>query len=151
VRPFIDSTGVYVKDVTYGGLSVLHTPLRLGSAIGDAGVKVIVARDGGGAAATVTEDNKPVGSARVYIFPAETRTEAELQEQLVSGTVDQNGNYQTGLLLAPGKYCAIALRRPVDPTPESLGKLLRARIKAKEVEIAAGQTAQVNLEPASIE
>jgi len=151
VRPFINSPGVYVKDVTYGGLSVLHTPLRLGSAIGDAGVKVTLARDGGGAAVTVTEDNKPVGDAHAYIFPADAQTEAELQERIVSGSLDQNGNYQTGLLLAPGKYYAIALRKPVDPSPESIGKLLRARIKAKEVEIAAGQATQVNLEPVSIE
>jgi hypothetical protein len=150
--------GVYVKDVTYGGNSVMYAPLGVGSAMGDASVKVILARDGGGAAVQVTEDGKPVGDAWVYFFPADVRSEAELQARLISGSTDQSGNYQTeygnyerGLKLAPGKYFAIALRTPVDATPESVGKLWRGRTKAKEVEIAAGQTAQVNLELAGID
>ena len=92
-----------------------------------------------------------MGEARVYLFPADIRDEAELQARLFSGSPDQSGNYQTGLALAPGKYFAIALRTAVDATPESVGKLWRGRTKAKEVEIAAGQTAQVSLEPASID
>ena len=39
--------GLYVKDLTYGGQSVLGKALRVGSAIGDAGLRVVVARDGG--------------------------------------------------------------------------------------------------------
>jgi hypothetical protein len=151
VRAAMNSPGVYVKDVTYGGNSVRYTPLRLGSAMGDASVKVILARDGGGAAVQVTENSKPVGDVRVYLFPADIASEAELQARLFSGSPDQNGAYQTGLALAPGKYLAIALRSPMDATPESVGKLWRGRAKAKEVEIAAGQTAQVSLEPASID
>lgn len=53
-----------------------------------------------------------------------------------AGSPDQNGNYQTGTALAPGKYFAIALRTPVDATPEAVGKLWQARAKAKEVQIA---------------
>jgi hypothetical protein len=152
VRAFmINLPGVYVKDVTYGGNSVRYTPLRLGSAMGDAGVKVILARDAGGAAVQVIEDSKPVGDARVYLFPADIATEGEMQARLFSGSPDQNGNFQTGLALSPGKYLAIALRTPIEATPESVGKLWRSRAKATEVEIAAGQTAQLTLEPASID
>ena len=147
----MNAPGVYVKDVTYGGNSVLHAPFRMGSAMGDAGIKVILARDAGGAAFQVTEDNQPVGDARVYLFPADIRTEGELQARIFSGSPDQNGNYQTGSVLAPGKYFAIALRTPVDATPEAVGKLWQARAKAKEVQIAAGQIAQATLQPATLD
>jgi hypothetical protein len=151
VRVSVRAPGMYVKDVTYGGNSVMYSPLKMGSAIGDASVKVIVARDAGGAAALVTEEDKPVGDAQVYFFPQDVRNEAELQARIASGATDQNGNYQTGVKLAPGKYYAIAAMTKTDATPESVGKLWRARTKAKEVDIAAGQTAQVSLEPVSIE
>jgi hypothetical protein len=151
VRTRVNAAGVYIKDIVYGGNSVHYTPLRLGSAMGDAGVKVIVARDAGGVAFQVTADGKPVGDGRVYLFPADIRDEAELQARMSGGYIDQNGSYQTGLTLPPGKYYAIALTERLDPTPECMSKLWQARTRAKEVEITAGQTAQVSLEPASIQ
>jgi hypothetical protein len=41
------SPGQYVKEITYGGGSVLHQPLRLGSALGVASLHIVLARDGG--------------------------------------------------------------------------------------------------------
>ena len=46
VRAFLNAPGLYVKDVTYNGRSVLHDSLRVGSAMGDASLRVVVASDG---------------------------------------------------------------------------------------------------------
>jgi hypothetical protein len=54
-------------------------------------------------------------------------------------------------MLAPGKYLVLATVAPVDATPESIGKLLRSRSHAQEVEIAANGTAQVTLLPVTLE
>ena len=48
--------------------------------------------------------------------------------------------------MTPGKYFVLASGLPLDTSPETIGKLLRAKTKAKEVDISAGVTAQVTLE-----
>src|SRR5690606_36051917 len=47
---------VYVKDVTYGGESVWHKPLHLGSKPAGVGLEVILAHDGGTLHARATDD-----------------------------------------------------------------------------------------------
>ncbi len=147
-RVIFNSPGCYVKDVTYGTESALNAPLRLGSAPNGAGVKVILARDGGGAAFSVSQDSKPAPFATVHLFPADVRNEAELQSRVTTCVADQNGACQTGSNLAPGKYLAIALPTAMEPTQESVGRLWRLKDKAVETSIAAGKTAQVTLERA---
>jgi hypothetical protein len=47
--------GWYLKDLTYGGVSVLHRLFRPGSFVGNVGFRVVLARDGGSVATTVTD------------------------------------------------------------------------------------------------
>ncbi len=69
--------GAYVKDITYGGRSIRHEPLRVGSAIGEGGLRIILARDGGTVSAKVADkDGNPLGEigpnadVRVTLQPA---------------------------------------------------------------------------------
>ena len=39
--------GIYIKDVSYGDRSMMYQSLRVGSAVGNAGLRVILGRDGG--------------------------------------------------------------------------------------------------------
>ncbi|MBZ5625622.1 MAG: hypothetical protein LAQ69_44050, partial [Acidobacteriia bacterium] len=92
VRTLLNAPGLYVKDVTYAGNSVLHEPLRLGSAIQGAGLRVVVARDGATIGARVTDkDGNPVPAIAVLVMPADVRSEAILQSVLVTGETDQTG------------------------------------------------------------
>jgi hypothetical protein len=138
---------LYIKDVTYAGRSVLHEPLRLGSSVGSQELRVIVARDGGFLTVSVSgKENKPVPHSNVFIMPASAVSEAELASVLVAGQADQRGIYTT-TALAPGKYYVLASGMLADTSPETLGALWRARLKAKEVQVAAGATMQVTVEP----
>jgi hypothetical protein len=73
---------------------------------------------------------------------------------MVTGRTDQNGTWSSAVL-APGKYEVIAPGLPsgvaVDRSPETLGKLLRARSKAQEVDLAASASAQVTLTPTPLD
>jgi hypothetical protein len=137
--------GFYVKDVTYGGQSVLRKSLRIGSATADAAVRLLVAPDGGHIAAKVANgDGNPVGNASVLLIPASASSEAELAAFLQTGVTNQNGTWRSGAL-APGKYFALASPDAMDKSPESIGKLWRARTQAEEIDLQANQTAQVSL------
>lgn len=139
------------RNVTYNGFSVMYEPLRLGSAIGNGEMRVILGRDGRSISVKVTDkDGNPVPGSYVLILPSSARSEPLLAAMLASGQADPNGVYSSRTL-APGKYYVIAGPGPVDPSPESISKLWYARLKAKEVEVGAGATVQVTLEPLSIE
>jgi hypothetical protein len=139
--------GWYLKDIAYGGTSVLNRNFRPGSVMGNTAFRVVLARDGGYAALSVTDaDGKPVAGSAVTIYPAQTVSDGELADMVVSGSTDQNGRYQTAML-PPGKYYALALETPVEQTPDSMARLRGARSKAIEVTLNAGATAQVTLRP----
>lgn len=143
--------GYYLKDVTYGGQSVLRRSLRIGSAPADAALRLVVARDGGHIAAKVANGGgNPVGNANVLLIPASAGSEAELAAFLQSGVTDQNGTWTSGAL-APGKYFALASPDAMDKSPESIGKLWRAHTQAEEIELQPNQTAQVSLDVKGIE
>jgi hypothetical protein len=143
--------GAYIKDVNYGGHSVLREPLRPGSAVGEAGLRIVLARDGGTVSAKVADNNnKPIADAQVVVMPASVASESLLAAAMVSGQTDQNGAW-TSALLPPGKYYVMATDLPVDKTPECIGKLLRARTKSEEVDIGPGAAAQVSLGLVKIE
>lgn len=142
---------LYLKGIIYGGVSILHEPLRVGSAMGQAELRVVVAPDGGYISAKVADkESNPVPDSYVLIMPESATTEPLLAAQLISGQTDQNGMYSSDML-APGKYLLLASLMPVDMTPESIGKLWRARSHAQEVEIGPSATMQVTLAPAAIE
>lgn len=137
----------YLKEMTYGGQSILKKTLRPGSTQAGSGVRVVVGRDGAFLSATVQgEDNKPVADAHVAVFPAVT-SEADLAAFLVTGVTNQNGAW-TSPALAPGKYYVLTSRTPVDKSPESIEKLMRSRTLAQEVTLAPNGTASVKVEAA---
>ena len=136
---------LYVRDITYAGRSVMLEPLQLGSAIGNAELRVIVARDGGFLSVRVNDkDGKPVPNPNVFVMPARAGSEVDLASSISYGMADQNGRYESRAL-PPGKYFVLASSLPLDTSPETIGKLLRAKTRAKEVDISAGATAQVTL------
>jgi hypothetical protein len=138
--------GSYLKDVTYGGLSILNKAMKIGTAVGQAELRIVLGRDGGLVTAEVSDDEgKPIPQVTVLIAPAEARSEAEFAAAITAGLTDQTGVFLTGAL-APRKYFALAIGSRLDYSPETIGRLFRARIKAKEVEVGAGQTVQVKLE-----
>lgn len=136
--------GAYVKDVTYGGQSVLHAPLRPGSGTA---MRITLARDGGRIAAQVADaDANPVADAYVVVMPEGVISEVTLADTMVLGRTDQSGAWTSGLL-APGKYVVLARQAPVDRSPECIGQLFRSRGKARSADPGPGATVTVRLEP----
>jgi hypothetical protein len=150
VRPTVKGTGLYIKDVTYGGQSVQYAPLRLGSAMPGSGLRVVVGRDGGKISSKVAgQDGKPIADAHVVLFPVEAASEGLLAARMVTGTTDQLGQY-TSPTLAPGKYYVLASDEEFDATLESIAKLWRSRTSLKQVDLAPNGSPQVNLEPVNL-
>jgi hypothetical protein len=149
VHPSFNVPGLYLKDVTYGGKSVRSDVLRWGSA--DGGLRISLGHDGAKLSVrAIDKDGNPVADMRVLMLPAEAGSEAAVQSMLLTGATDQFGNY-TSRTLAPGKYYVAASSDSFDATPESIGKIWRSRSRFKEVELAPNGTAQVSLEPVTIE
>jgi protocatechuate 3,4-dioxygenase beta subunit len=138
---------LYVKDITYAGASVLRSPLRAGSAIGNATLRITLARDGGVINAKVADkEGHPVPDSYVLIMPAEATTEASLAAALITAQTDQKGTYTTSAL-APGKYLVLASTTPIDMSPECITKLFQARIRAQEITLAPNANVTVTLAP----
>ena len=136
--------GAYLKDVTYGGQSILHAPLRAGSANL---LRVVLARDGGRIAAQVADgDGNPVPDAWVVAMPAAAGSEAALADSMMWGRSNDSGVWN-GPLLAPGKYLVLASLAPVDCSFEAVGRLYAARGSAQEVDVGPGATVPVKLSP----
>jgi hypothetical protein len=143
--------GYYVKDITYGGVSVFGKRIPVGKAVGSAELRILVARDGGSLAFRVTdEEGKPVVGPYVTVFPADVSTEADLALALRSVETDQAG--AGGISpLRPGKYLALASGMPFDQNAESVSRLWRARSSAKEIEISPSGGTLVTLKLANID
>ncbi len=139
---------VYLQDITYGGTSVLHKPLLLGSAPEGAELRVILNHDGGFLKTRVTDDKgEPVADAHVIIFPKQAASSFALAETRTTGRTDQNGEYTSGAL-APGAYYVVATAQDLtDFSPETINKLWNARLKTDEVVIAPGATKELALQP----
>ncbi|MBZ5618259.1 MAG: carboxypeptidase regulatory-like domain-containing protein [Acidobacteriia bacterium] len=143
--------GVYIKDITYGGHSILYEPLRLGSAMGDAGLRIVLARDGGTASARVTDkDGNPVPECSIVMIPASAANEATIAAALTTGKTDLRGTW-TSASLAPGKYFVLATSDTIDRSPESIAKLWASRTRAQEVDLNPNATATLTLTPKSLE
>jgi hypothetical protein len=139
--------GTYVKDITYGGASILHEPLRVGSAMGEASLRIILARDGAVLTAKVADkEGRPVTDAWVYAIPADAASEAEVADRLVSGQTDQDGVFNSKPL-APGKYSVIAGTTVINKTPESIARLANSRNQATEIDLSPGAVQTVTLIP----
>jgi hypothetical protein len=142
---------LYVKEISYAGRSVLREPLRLSSGSSNTELRVVIARDGGYIHAQVRDrSGKPVPEPFLFIFPASAASEPVLAASLVSGETDRLGRYYSRVL-APGRYLVLASTTALDGTADCIGKLLRARSSAKEVEVLPGGIAGVELLPVAIE
>jgi hypothetical protein len=142
---------VYIKDVTYGGRSMMYQTLRVGSALGGAGLRVILGRDGGSIGTRVADkDGTPVADCTVVILPATASNEAEFATALKTGKTDQAGAWSSPTM-PPGKYFALATGETIDRSPETTGKLWKARNRGEEVEIAPSGNASVALTPKALD
>lgn len=151
VRASLNLPGYYIKDVTWAGESVMNRPLHVGAAMEGTPVRVIVASDGATLSATVTDkDGNPQPDMQVLVMPKEISSEAVLQSVMVTGVTDQRGGYHSHTL-PPGKYYIVATNEVFDATPESIGRLWRARNHFEEVELTSKGSAQVVLQPVRIQ
>jgi len=144
-------TGQYVKDVTYGGASAMHQPLRLGNAPLNSRLGIVIGRDGAVISAQVNDgDGKPIIDASVYALPAAAVTETELAETLAWGQTDRLGQFTTDTL-PPGKYYVLAQRTGVGTSAYGVGRLWAARLsQGTELELGHGGFRQVRLTPVEI-
>ncbi len=137
--------GYYVKDITYGTASVFNRPFRPGSAQNNS-VRLIVGRDGGNLSVAVSDKNgSPIAGAHVIVLPQTAATDPDFAALTVTGHTSQNGVWNSAAL-RPGKRFVLASATDNDNTPESISRLQSLRAKAKEVEIAPGQTVRIALE-----
>ena len=151
VHAFFYAPGMYVKDVTFSGRSVMYEPLRPATAMGGAGLRVVMAHDGATLNVQVNDkDGNPAVDLRVLVIPGDVHSEGELAARLVEGQTNQAGQYTTQTL-PPGKYYVVATEESVDPTPESIDRLWRSRNRFQEVDLPPAGSAQVKLEPGKIE
>jgi hypothetical protein len=127
--------GIYLKDVTSDGRSVLHQPLIPG-AIGE--LRVILGRDGARISAQAEPDSW------VVAMPATPSSPIAAADTMVWGRADATGMW-TSPLLAPGKYLVLAGSAPVDRSMEAVERVFQSRNKASEVELAPGGTGVVKL------
>ncbi len=142
--------GSYVKDVTYGGRSVLHEPLRPGGAPGE-GLRVILATDGGTVAVKIEDRNgDPVPDQRVLLLPKSVTSEAALADAMETAQADSNGAW-TSAELAPGSYYVLATPSAVDNSPETIARIWRARDRATEVTLAPESAPQVTVTPIALQ
>ena len=151
VEARFNAPGVYVKDLTFSDRSVRYEPLRPAAATNGSGLRVVMAHDGGTIAAQVNDkDGNPVADLFVLTIPAETSSEGELAARIQQGETDQAGQCTTQTL-APGKYYVVAIDRPIDRSPETIGRLWRSRNRYREVDLPPAGSVQVRLEPGKIE
>ena len=124
----------YVKEVTYGPVSILHQPFRAG----DGTLRVTIGNDAGFIKATA-----PPG-AHIVILPEGVSDEAALADAMVSGQADYDGTF-TSWRLRPGQYRVLATSDILDRTPECIGGIVEARTRGQEVEVAPKATVSVTL------
>jgi hypothetical protein len=153
---------LYVKDITYGGTSVLYGGIRPGD--GSSRLRVVVGNDAGSIGITAARvDGKPAQFAAILLLPAIARTEAELAATLRSAMTDESGSSQIATV-PPGLYYVLATDDPplsrtllptgileIEKTPETLALLLRVRSGGQLVEIGPGATVQVRVTPKALD
>ena len=138
--------GAYLKDVLYGGHSILNQPLHAGSA-SDSSLRVVLSADGGTINAKAADkDGNALPDQHVLILPESASTQAALAAAMISVQTDQNGAC-TSPPLAPGKYYVLAVSEPIDKSPESIAKIWNSRSGAQKVDVAPKSAVQVSLAP----
>jgi hypothetical protein len=143
--------GAFVKDVTYGGRSILNQVFEPGASAAFDGLRIVLAGDGGRVSLRAADkDGNAVADATVVIMPTNATSEAAMASAMVTGQTDGFGAWTSGPI-APGKYYVIATPMPVNRSFDTIAKLWRARGAAEVVELGAGATVQVSRVPVAIE
>jgi hypothetical protein len=153
---------MYVKDITYGGRSVLYEAIRAGDASGK--LRIVVGNDAGSIGINVlNSDGKPSAGTAVIVLSASAQTTTELAATLRVGNTDDAGAF--GLVnVPPGRYYVLATNDPppsqimlpsgklvIMKTPENLGMLLRVRGSGQMVEVGPRAAVQVRVTAKALE
>jgi hypothetical protein len=135
----------HLKDVAYGGVSVLAEPLRVGAGTISGLLRVILGNNAAEIHAQVKDgDGNPASDCMVYAIPAKATSEAELSSRVNGSVVGRDGSWRSGSV-EPGKYLVIATSLQVDATPETIRRLMRARPLMTEVELPPGGKIELTL------
>ena len=144
--PLPAPAGAYVKDVTYGGKSILRVPFSPEQASNDRRLRVSLGTDGGTIEArAVDRDGGAAADVQVVVVPKSVTSEAELAEAMQFGQADAKGTWKTRTL-APGGYYVLATRFRIDRSIEAIARLFRERGRAVEVELAPRGAMQVTVQ-----
>jgi hypothetical protein len=145
-------SNVYVKDVTYGGESVWHKSLYLGSKPAGVGLEVILAHDGGTLHAHVADDKgEPAGDATVVLIPKTAATHMELADTRLTGMTNNKGEAALRNI-PPGEYWVLATDDNfMDYAVETIAALFDSRSKAEEINVGPNATIDIELEVRRLE
>ena len=142
---------VYVKDITYNGLSIIHQPLHIGVGGPSTVLRMVISRDGATVSCAVSDrDGKVLPDVNVLVFPSNLQSIAMLPDVWQIGSTDLNGRF-TSRTLPPGKYTVVATLSPVEGTPETVMRVWNSRRKGTEVEVGPNGSASVSLSPISFD
>jgi hypothetical protein len=151
----------YVKDISYRGVSILNKLFRPEGS--DQKLRITIGSNPGSITAKISGADGPSTGTAVVVLPVTAQTEGEVASTMFAGVTDEMGSYRaTGL--PPGKYDLFAMKEPppsvvfgnsgallIDRTPETIGKIMRARTRGQRVEVGSGSHIQVNLVPITLE
>jgi len=152
----------YIKNIAYRGASILNKLFRPDGS--DEKLRITIGRDAGSITAKVRgADTQPVAGAAILFLPVTAQTEGEVVSSMSAGLTDDTGSYRA-VGLPPGKYDVFATKEPppsvlngnkevlvIDRTPETTGKVMRARARGQRVEVGPNGDVQVSLAPITLE
>lgn len=130
---------VYVRDIQFGGRSILHSRLRTTESGSGTGLKVEIGTDGGSITVNATtREGGPLSDQGVVLFPETPGGYGALADVILSGSTTSNGGFQTGSI-APGKYYVACTDVKFNSAPESVDRLWRSRSRFTELELKAAE------------
>jgi hypothetical protein len=139
------AASVYVKDILYGGASIMNKAFHPVPSAGTMWLRVLLGSDGGASAVTVVDsDGKTVPDADVVVMPAGAPSDEALAAMVATGLTSQAGSWLSPTL-APGKYYVYATRSGFNRSPEGIRAASAMRGSATEIEISAGSSLNVRI------
>jgi hypothetical protein len=151
----------YVKDISYGGVSILNKLFRPNGS--DQKLRITIGSNPGSIAAQISGADGPATGAAVVFLPVTAQTEGEVASTMFAGVTNEMGSYRA-TALPPGKYDVFAMKEPppsvvfgnsgallIDRTPETIGKIVHARTRGQSVTVGPGSDIQVNLVPITLD